>query len=147
MKKEVQDALKALDKNEIQEIVQDKKSLKFYRTLKSKERAFYIANLGKQERGATAWAKLGGWVWQGRKDGDGGRKCPLCGNLDGINHIMVECRELQREREILQRAGIWVEIWNMKHCFMIRDRRVAEALGKFLTEVRGKRNKAVEKDP
>ena len=109
------------DKRKIEGDIENKKSLQFYRQIKEQIQAFYVSNMDRNCRSAIAWARLGGWIWQGRKRGDEGRFCPLCGMKDGLVHIMVECPMLLKERELFSRGGSWVEAWNVAHWFKTRD--------------------------
>ena len=127
------------DKTEIERDVESKKSLRFYRQTKEHGQAFYVSNMGRNCRSAIAWARLGGWVWQGRKGVNGGRLCPLCGMEDGVVHVMAECPMLGKEREVFSRGGAWVEAWNVAHWFKTRDVRVLRGLALFWKEVRKKR--------
>ena len=90
-------------------------------------------------RGAVAWARLGGFIWLGKKEEGKDRECNLCGKVDGIGHMMVECEGLVEEREILKTNGRGVEMWNTNHWLKTKEKENLIKMGKFWERVRIKR--------
>lgn len=59
------------------------KSLEMYSDCKCRGEAFYVEEFYKEGRRATARFRWGLWMWQGKKDGEGVRRCPFCKERDG----------------------------------------------------------------
>ena len=96
-------------------------------------------------RGAIAWARLGGFIWQGTKKG-GVRECPMCGGNDSLMHILTVCENFKNEREVILQNWGKIQIWEMGHIFKIKNLNHQKVLGIFLLKVRGKRSKTLKEN-
>lgn len=142
MKKEVRESVGKEGERETDDIIRGRKTLSNYLRMGSPE--FYLQVLNRQERAAFAWFRLGGWKWQGKKREDGKRECPLCEELDGEGHILVDCRELKDVRKGSKVMGGEIRNWNWEHWVKTKNKDVVKKLAEMLIKVRGIRGKKVQ---
>ena len=110
------------------------KSLRFYKTLQEDlEPAFHLSVLNTSQRRTVSWFRLGGFIWQGKKDGEGKRMCPCCENNDSIAHILSTCPSA---RELQKTLGVDITPWGVRHWFLTRDKTVVASWANYLSEVK-----------
>ena len=99
VKRRIKETLIDQGKKEMLDKITGMKSLKFYLKIREENTSIYTT-LDRDVRGAIAWARLGGFVWQGTKKG-GVRECPMCGGNDSLMHILTVCENFKNEREVI----------------------------------------------
>ena len=81
-------------------------------------------------RAGIAWLQTGGWMWRARKGEKNRRCCPLCQQRVGVEHIILECREL-REGRVRRLNDLNITKSSLYHTFRMKELGILKKLGLF----------------
>ena len=70
----------------------------------------------------------------------------MCGERDSLIHILTECENFKKEREVIIQNWGMIQIWEIGHIFKVKNLNHQKVLCIFLIKVRGKGSKTLKEN-
>ena len=123
---------------------QTKISLHKFMEIKTKAGKEKYVDLNKEDRRVIAIFRLGIWKWEGRKDGEGVRRCVMCEEEESEEHVIFKCTGYANMRGtlLLERYAVKGE-GAVNEMFKLEDRNELKSLAKQLKAMLDKRREAL----